>query len=201
MATHSSVLAWRIPWTEKPGRLQSMGLHRVGHDWSDLAAAAAAAMASLKFIVKFKPFQSPMWISHVPPSNLLCTLVSPSPLCSSHVLVAQSCPTLCDPVDSRPPGSSVHVILQAILEWVGIPFSSSSATLGFFSFPKHTSLVSVLLSEPGSFLTLGPSFSEMPFPITVPKVASTAPSWFVVASAAFYPSLHFISIDVHSIKN
>ena len=40
MATHSSVLAWRIPWTEKPGRLQSMGSHRVGHDSSDLAAAA-----------------------------------------------------------------------------------------------------------------------------------------------------------------
>ena len=40
MATHSSVLAWRIPWTEKPGRLQSMGSHRVGHDWSDLAAVA-----------------------------------------------------------------------------------------------------------------------------------------------------------------
>ena len=37
MATHSSVLAWRIPWTEKPGRLQSIGLHRVGHNWSDLA--------------------------------------------------------------------------------------------------------------------------------------------------------------------
>ena len=37
MATHSRVLAWRIPWTEKPGRLQSMGSHRVGHDWSDLA--------------------------------------------------------------------------------------------------------------------------------------------------------------------
>ena len=32
MATHSSVLAWRIPWMEKPGRLQSMGSHRVGHD-------------------------------------------------------------------------------------------------------------------------------------------------------------------------
>jgi len=32
MATHSSVLAWRIPWMEKPGRLQSMGLHRVGHN-------------------------------------------------------------------------------------------------------------------------------------------------------------------------
>ena len=32
MATHSSVLAWEIPWTEEPGRLQSMGSQRVGHD-------------------------------------------------------------------------------------------------------------------------------------------------------------------------
>ena len=32
MATHSSIPAWRIPWTEEPGRLQSMGLRRVGHD-------------------------------------------------------------------------------------------------------------------------------------------------------------------------
>ena len=42
MATHSSVLAWRIPGTGEPGGLLSMGLHRVGHDWSDLAAAAAS---------------------------------------------------------------------------------------------------------------------------------------------------------------
>ena len=42
MATHSSVLAWRIPGTEEPGGLLSMGSHRVRHDWSDLAAAAAA---------------------------------------------------------------------------------------------------------------------------------------------------------------
>ena len=41
MATHSSVLAWRIPRTGEPGGLPSMGSHRVGHDWSDLAAAAA----------------------------------------------------------------------------------------------------------------------------------------------------------------
>ena len=41
MATHSSVLAWRIPGTVEPGWLPSVGLHRVGHDWSDLAAAAA----------------------------------------------------------------------------------------------------------------------------------------------------------------
>ena len=43
MATHSSVLAWRIPGTGEPGGLPSMGSHRVRHDWSDLAAAAAAA--------------------------------------------------------------------------------------------------------------------------------------------------------------
>ena len=34
MATHSSVLAWRIPWTEEPGSPQSMGLQRVRHDWA-----------------------------------------------------------------------------------------------------------------------------------------------------------------------
>ena len=44
MPTHSSVLAWRIPGMGEPGGLLSMGSHRVGHNWSDLAAAAAAAM-------------------------------------------------------------------------------------------------------------------------------------------------------------
>ena len=43
MATHSSVLAWRVPGTAGPGGLRSMGSHRVGHDRGDLAAAAAAA--------------------------------------------------------------------------------------------------------------------------------------------------------------
>ena len=38
--THSSVLAWRIPGTVEPAGLPSMGSHRVGHDWSDLAVAA-----------------------------------------------------------------------------------------------------------------------------------------------------------------
>ena len=43
MATHSSVPAWRIPGTAEPGGLLSVGSHRVGHNCSDLAAAAAAA--------------------------------------------------------------------------------------------------------------------------------------------------------------
>ena len=46
MATHSSVLAWRIPGMGEPGGLPSMGLRRVGHNWSDLAAAAAVVVSS-----------------------------------------------------------------------------------------------------------------------------------------------------------
>ena len=44
MATYSSVLAWRIPGTREPGGLPSMGSHRVRHDWSNLAATAAASV-------------------------------------------------------------------------------------------------------------------------------------------------------------
>ena len=43
MANQLSVLAWRVPGTGEPGGLPSMGTHRVGHDWGDLAAAAATA--------------------------------------------------------------------------------------------------------------------------------------------------------------
>ena len=52
MATHSSVLAWRIPGPGESGGLPSMGSHRVGHDWSDLATAAAAAAVHVKVKVK-----------------------------------------------------------------------------------------------------------------------------------------------------
>ena len=47
MATHSSILAWRIPETGESGGLPSMGSHRVGHDRSDLAAAAADTFSKL----------------------------------------------------------------------------------------------------------------------------------------------------------
>ena len=46
MATHSSIPAWRIPWTEEPGGLQSTGPQRVGHDWSKLAHMQARQMQS-----------------------------------------------------------------------------------------------------------------------------------------------------------
>ena len=57
MATHSSVLAWRIPGTGEHGGLPSMGSHRVGHDWSDLAAAAA--VVSLLQPSAFLSYKSP----------------------------------------------------------------------------------------------------------------------------------------------
>ena len=53
MATHSSVLAWRIPGTREPGGLPSVGLHRVGHNWSDLAVAFLLVIfLILKYISK-----------------------------------------------------------------------------------------------------------------------------------------------------
>ena len=61
MATHSSVLAWRIPGTGEPGGLPSMESHRVGHGWSDSAAAAAVFVTNLELLVQtwkklyFKP--------------------------------------------------------------------------------------------------------------------------------------------------
>ena len=55
MAPHSSTLAWKIPWTEEPGRLQSVGSRRVGHNWSDLTAAAATIiMMKIMFITSKK---------------------------------------------------------------------------------------------------------------------------------------------------
>ena len=47
MTTHSSILAWRIPGTDEPSGLPSMGSHRIGHNWRDLAGAAAACLSVL----------------------------------------------------------------------------------------------------------------------------------------------------------
>ena len=58
MAAHSSVLAWRIPGTGEPGGLPSMGSHRVGHDWSDLAAAAAGTTDTLYLLSSNSPLSA-----------------------------------------------------------------------------------------------------------------------------------------------
>ena len=51
IAVHSSILAWRNPWTEEPGRLQSMGLQRVGYDW----VTNTSTLFALIFLLHFKP--------------------------------------------------------------------------------------------------------------------------------------------------
>ena len=61
MATHSSVLAWKIPWTEEPGGLQSMGSQRFRHDWSD----GAQHMFGFKLVPGFQNAFSPhltVWV-------------------------------------------------------------------------------------------------------------------------------------------
>jgi len=61
-ATHSSVLAWRIPWTKEPDVLQSEGSQRVGHDWSNLACTHAHLLYSfvplfISIVIKLYPFR------------------------------------------------------------------------------------------------------------------------------------------------
>ena len=70
MATHSSVLAWRIPGTGEPGGLLSMGLHRVGHDWSDLAAAAAGHDSWRLFNMLNLPWKGTNNTEHKNPPNM-----------------------------------------------------------------------------------------------------------------------------------
>ena len=79
MATHSSVLAWRIPGTGHPGGLPSMGLHRVGNNWSDLAAAAAAPTKADSLCSVGKP--APVHSSPVEsrPFQLFCQCFSKQP--------------------------------------------------------------------------------------------------------------------------
>ena len=90
MATHSSVLAWRIPGTAEPGGLLSLGSHRVKHDWSNLAAAAADTMEGrlvcgykTKHINKYDNLTIHLqkvgnWRGGVKTENKVGTLVTPS---------------------------------------------------------------------------------------------------------------------------
>ena len=116
MATHSSVLAWRIPGTAQPSGLPSMGSHRVGPDWRDLAAAAAVLESPVEF---GKP-----WIVYSHPQNFWSSRFEVAAAAAAKLL--QSGPTLCDPIDGSPPSSLVLGILQArTLEWVAISFSNA----------------------------------------------------------------------------
>ena len=149
MATHSSVLAWRIPGTGEPGGLPSVESHRVRHNWSDLAAALAPRKQRPQ---SYNTRNRAMPITWMNSEEDYKTKIINSPglqylnysiqSCISgldkelriymHAQLLQSCPTLCDTMDYGPPLSSVHGILQArILEWVAMPFSKIKDTCYF----------------------------------------------------------------------
>ena len=75
MATHSSVLAWRIPGTGEPGGLPSMGLHRVGHDWSDLAAAGKGSFNFKAVSILFRKNVTIEWVWAERPRNTMQCLM------------------------------------------------------------------------------------------------------------------------------
>ena len=116
MATHSSVLAWRIPGTGEPGGLPPMGSHRVGHDWSDLAVAAAAVLSGKPLIDSTHAvLDSAKSLLVSVAWNLFWKLVFKLACCTfswmcacMHTKSLQSCLTLCDPMNCSLPGSSVH---------------------------------------------------------------------------------------------
>ena len=113
MVTHSSILIWRIPWMEKPGRLQSTGSQRVRHNW-----ATSHTQSHSQSRVLFPSFYP-----------VLVVIVR---LCSS---ATQSCSTLCDTMDCQ---ASLSLIISRSLlthvRWVGdaiqpsLPLSSHSPT-------------------------------------------------------------------------
>ena len=160
MAPHSSSLACRIPGTGEPGGLPSMGLHRVGHHWSDLAAAAGIKRDICLWSDHRFETEILRRTKRDNTKHLYCPsdekMKSGRKQCSwmyaksFYVLVhhAQSCLTVCNPMDCSPPGSSVHGNFQArILDCVAILFSRGSSR------PRDQNCVSCVSCIAGKFFT------------------------------------------------
>ena len=115
MATHSSILAWRMPGMGEPGGLPSMGSHRVGHDWSDLAAATWYLNKICRLGgIFFKDLFMYLVLGFGCIGSLLLYMGFLSLWQAAAAAKSlQSCLTLCDPIDGSPPGSPVPGILQA----------------------------------------------------------------------------------------
>ena len=101
-ATHSSILAWRISWTDEPGRLQSIVWQRVGHDWATFTFTHLFLRCSLPLTRCTYPLTFTKGNSFI----TICFATY------AHAKSLQSCPTLCNPMDCSPPGSSIHGILR-----------------------------------------------------------------------------------------
>ena len=184
MAIHSSTLAWKIPWMEEPGRLQSMGSQGVRHDWVTLIHSFIKLRTTL-FTIHSSPslWEEGMVLMHWSTWNssfsalcimhALCIYIF-SEILLSKVLTMNSLPSFacacvlsrlsrirlfCDPMDLNLPGSSVHGILQArILEWVAMTSFRGSSWLRDWTRVSYVSCIGrgVLyqLSHLGSPLSL-----------------------------------------------
>ena len=116
MATHSSVLAWRIPWTEEPGGLQSMGSQSAGHCWVTKCTHIFKA-GQFYFWFFFTLSSAVRWNSVYLLKHPVTTW-SETLHCRvwSHSVMSDSL------LDSCPPGSSIRGVFQAsILEWIAFP--------------------------------------------------------------------------------
>ena len=104
MATCSNILAWRIPWTQEPGRLHSMGSQRVGHNWVINTYTYTQILRYCVNLLYSKRINLIWWKKF--------TMIEINRI--NHVcLVAQSCLAFCHPMDCSPPVFSVHGIFQA----------------------------------------------------------------------------------------
>ena len=117
MATHSSVLAWRIPGTGEPGGLPSLGSHRLGHDWSNLAVAAYYINSDrgvFKISCEVFPKVSCEWVSEwMSEIDQLCPILWPHGLKLNRLL---------HPWDStgKNTGVGYHFLFQAIIPTQGL---------------------------------------------------------------------------------
>ena len=130
MATHSSPLAWRIPWMEEPGGLQSMGLQRVGHDWAtslSLFAIRVGSSVYLRLLIFLLAILIPAWASSSPAFHMMYSAyklnkqgdniqpwLTPFPILNQSVV---PCPVL--PVALWP----AYRFLRSQIRWSGIPIT------------------------------------------------------------------------------
>ena len=127
MATHSSILAWRIPWTEDPGGLQSMEFQGAEHNWAK-NTFIFMFMDSNTYLIGYWT----VWGWYIKRKRLQIVPFSS---------VAQSCLTLCDSMNCSTPGLPVHHQLpestQTHVHWVGNTYPTiSSSVVPFSSCPQ-----------------------------------------------------------------
>ena len=128
MATHSSVLVWRIPGMGEPGGLPSAGSHRVGHDWSDLAVAAAV----LHFVYLHRIFSVYSYgCRHVACLHLLATEISASvnisvDVCAHTCVCVHVCACMC-----------VHVCLCSVAKLCSTLVTPMDCSMQVLPVPQH----------------------------------------------------------------